>query len=204
MAKKQYCSTRISFRVSLCMEPASNPIETHNLFHCVFPVSWSDPLYILTHSKCVLNDAIHRDAKFLEKNDVMDYSLLVGCASGKLLVLGIIGNNKSDQLKTTNFHLAQLLDANFHKLIVSDYIRTYTLDKRLESIVKTNLMGAKQGLPTIVSPKLYRQRFTEAMNRYFLAVPGTTTYNHKADNLILFISNLCFFADRWEGLKIES
>lgn len=58
-----------------------------------------------------------------------------------------------------------------------DYIRTYTLDKKLESLVKTNLMG-KQGLPTIVSPKLYRQRFTEAMDRYFLVAP-----------------------DRWEGLE---
>lgn len=65
-------------------------------------------------------------------------------------------------------------------LIHLDYIRTYTLDKKLESLVKTNLMG-KQGLPTIVSPKLYRQRFTEAMKQYFLAVP-----------------------DRWEGLKIQS
>lgn len=133
-------------------------------------MSWSDPLYILTHSKCVLNDAIHRDAKFLEKNDVMDYSLLVGCASGKLLVLGIIGKETNDDGKTNNLVLIEWI---FFKFIVTDYIRTYTLDKRLESIVKTNLIGAKQGLPTIVPPKLYRQRFTEAMNRYFLAVPGT-------------------------------
>lgn len=55
-------------------------------------VSWSNPLYILTHSKAVLREAINRDATFLEKNDVMDYSLLVGLnKSGKLLVLGIIG-----------------------------------------------------------------------------------------------------------------
>lgn len=55
-------------------------------------MSWSNPLYILTHSKSVLCDAINRDAQFLEKNEVMDYSLLVGLSgSGKLLVLGIIG-----------------------------------------------------------------------------------------------------------------
>lgn len=55
-------------------------------------VSWSNPLYILAHSKTVLCDAINRDATFLEKNDVMDYSLLVGLNnSGKLLVIGIIG-----------------------------------------------------------------------------------------------------------------
>lgn len=44
-------------------------------------------------------------------------------------------------------------------------------------------MGAKQGLPTIVSPKLYRQRFTEAMNRYFLAVPGTKKKNNVKKNI---------------------
>lgn len=55
-------------------------------------VSWSNPWYIQTHSKKVLSEAIDRDAKFLENNDVMDYSLLVGLNhSGKLLVLGIIG-----------------------------------------------------------------------------------------------------------------
>lgn len=39
-----------------------------------------------------MREAIDRDAKFLESNDVMDYSMLVGLSnSRKLLVLGIIG-----------------------------------------------------------------------------------------------------------------
>lgn len=55
-------------------------------------MSWSNPWYILTHSKNVMREAIERDAKFLESNDVMDYSMLVGLSnSRKLLVLGIIG-----------------------------------------------------------------------------------------------------------------
>lgn len=55
-------------------------------------MSWSKPLYILSHSKTILREAILRDASFLEKSDVMDYSLLVGLNSDdKLLVLGIIG-----------------------------------------------------------------------------------------------------------------
>lgn len=55
-------------------------------------MSWSKPLYILSHSKIILCEAINRDASFLEKNDVMDYSLLVGLNSkNKLLILGIIG-----------------------------------------------------------------------------------------------------------------
>lgn len=97
-------------------------------------MSWTKPLYILTHSSTILKEAINRDSSFLEKNGVMDYSLLVGLdAKEKLLVLGII-----------------------------DYIRTYTLDKRIESIVKQSVSSK---LPTVVSPKVYKQRFVEAMEK---------------------------------------
>lgn len=42
----------------------------------------------------VLKEAINRDACFLEKNQVMDYSLLVGLdEKNDVLVLGIIGNS---------------------------------------------------------------------------------------------------------------
>lgn len=101
-------------------------------------MSWSKPLYILTHSNTILKEAINRDSSFLEKNDVMDYSLLVGLDSKEnLLVLGII-----------------------------DYIRTYTFDKKLESLVKqSGLLGGQGKLPTVISPKLYKQRFAEAMEK---------------------------------------
>jgi len=53
--------------------------------------------------------------------------------------------------------------------IGTDYIRTYTWDKKLESWVKesTFLGGAGKGEPTIVTPKQYRHRFLTAMERYF-------------------------------------
>ncbi|XP_055381749.1 putative 1-phosphatidylinositol 3-phosphate 5-kinase [Condylostylus longicornis] len=112
-------------------------------------MSWSKPLYILSHSKTILKEAINRDSSFLEKNDVMDYSLLVGLDNGnKVLVLGII-----------------------------DYIRTFTFDKKVESFVKQSLAGQGK-LPTVIRPERYKQRFIEAMDRYFLSVP-----------------------DRWEGLS---
>jgi 1-phosphatidylinositol-3-phosphate 5-kinase len=39
-----------------------------------------------------LREAINRDSTFLEKNDVMDYSLLVGLESEEnFLIVGIIG-----------------------------------------------------------------------------------------------------------------
>jgi 1-phosphatidylinositol-3-phosphate 5-kinase len=59
---------------------------------------------------------------------------------------------------------------------IPDYIKKYTIDKKIESYVKQALDQSK--LPTIVSPSLYKTRFSEAMDRYFLAVP-----------------------DRWEGLS---
>lgn len=56
-----------------------------------------------------------------------------------------------------------------HSNIPSDYVRTYTLDKKLETWVKesTFLGGVGKGEPTVVTPKLYRQRFVSAMERYF-------------------------------------
>jgi 1-phosphatidylinositol-3-phosphate 5-kinase len=52
-----------------------------------------------------------------------------------------------------------------------DFIRTFTWDKKLESWVKESgiLGGGRE--PTIVTPKQYRLRFKEAMERYFLMVP---------------------------------
>ncbi|XP_050300649.1 1-phosphatidylinositol 3-phosphate 5-kinase [Anthonomus grandis grandis] len=102
------------------------------------------PLYVLPHSKEVLLAAIQNDTEFLSTQSVMDYSLLVGLdTKNKELVLGII-----------------------------DYIRTFTWDKRLETIVKkTGILGGQGKLPTIISPEEYQKRFIEAMHKYFLEVP---------------------------------
>ncbi|XP_011640155.1 1-phosphatidylinositol 3-phosphate 5-kinase isoform X2 [Pogonomyrmex barbatus] len=107
-------------------------------------MSCDSPLYIRSHSKAVLNRAIEQDTKFLADNSVMDYSLLVGLEpSSDELVLGII-----------------------------DYIRTFTWDKKLETIVKkSGILGGQGKLPTIISPEEYRARFIAAMHRYFLPVP---------------------------------
>ncbi|XP_012235504.1 putative 1-phosphatidylinositol 3-phosphate 5-kinase [Linepithema humile] len=107
-------------------------------------MSCDSPLYIRSHSKAVLNVAIEQDTKFLADNSVMDYSLLVGLEpSSDELVLGII-----------------------------DYIRTFTWDKKLETMVKkSGILGGQGKLPTIISPEEYRARFIAAMHRYFLSVP---------------------------------
>ncbi|XP_034942912.1 1-phosphatidylinositol 3-phosphate 5-kinase [Chelonus insularis] len=111
-------------------------------------MSCDSPLYIRPHSKDVLNKAIEQDTKFLAENSVMDYSLLVGIEpDSNELVLGII-----------------------------DYIRTFTWDKKLETMVKkSGILGGQGKLPTIVSPEEYRARFIVAMHRYFLPVPDRWT-----------------------------
>ncbi|KAK0158635.1 hypothetical protein PV328_009612 [Microctonus aethiopoides] len=111
-------------------------------------MSCDSPLYIRPHSNAVLNKAIEQDTKFLADNSVMDYSLLVGLEpNSDELVLGII-----------------------------DYIRTFTWDKKLETMVKkSGILGGQGKLPTIVSPEVYRSRFIAAMHRYFLPVPDRWT-----------------------------
>ncbi|XP_070364594.1 1-phosphatidylinositol 3-phosphate 5-kinase isoform X9 [Equus asinus] len=106
------------------------------------------PLYIRSHSKAVLRASIRSDAHFLSSHLIIDYSLLVGRDdTSNELVVGII-----------------------------DYIRTFTWDKKLEMVVKsTGILGGQGKMPTVVSPELYRTRFCEAMDKYFLMVPDHWT-----------------------------
>ncbi|XP_029980535.1 1-phosphatidylinositol 3-phosphate 5-kinase isoform X2 [Sphaeramia orbicularis] len=107
-----------------------------------------NPLYIRSHCKSILRAAIHSDAYFLSSHLIIDYSLLVGRDdTTDQLVVGII-----------------------------DYIRTFTWDKKLEMVVKsTGILGGQGKMPTVVSPELYRARFCEAMDKYFLMVPDHWT-----------------------------
>uniref|UniRef100_A0A672T045 1-phosphatidylinositol 3-phosphate 5-kinase n=1 Tax=Sinocyclocheilus grahami TaxID=75366 RepID=A0A672T045_SINGR len=107
-----------------------------------------NPLYIRSHCKAILRAAILSDAHFLSSHLIIDYSLLVGRDDAtKELVVGII-----------------------------DYIRTFTWDKKLEMVVKsTGILGGQGKMPTVVSPELYRARFCEAMDKYFLMVPDHWT-----------------------------
>lgn len=86
----------------------------------------------------MITEAIENDTSFLSNNGVMDYSLLLGIdEQNKTLVVGII-----------------------------DYIRTFTWDKRIEMYVKrTGILGGHGNLPTVISPKMYKTRFSEAMDR---------------------------------------
>ncbi|KAG0172341.1 1-phosphatidylinositol-3-phosphate 5-kinase [Apophysomyces sp. BC1015] len=112
---------------------------------------YQSPYFLRSHSKEMLRGSLHNDTLFLSRLDVMDYSLLVGVDEEKQeLVVGIV-----------------------------DFIRTFTWDKKLESWVKeSGILGGGGKEPTIISPKQYRIRFREAMDRYFLMVPDFWTSMH--------------------------
>jgi len=109
--------------------------------------SCESPLYINASCKSILVEAIHRDTAFLAIHHMMDYSLLAGiCRTSGELVVGII-----------------------------DYIRTFTWDKKLETLVKSvkssGVFGGPVKTPTVTHPEFYRKRFSDAMDGYFLLVP---------------------------------
>lgn len=67
-----------------------------------------DPLHVRYHSSAILNNSITNDTLFCSKQNVMDYSLIIGLYEDRdEVVVGII-----------------------------DYIRTYTWDKKLETWIK--------------------------------------------------------------------
>ncbi|KHJ36022.1 putative 1-phosphatidylinositol-3-phosphate 5-kinase fab1 [Erysiphe necator] len=107
---------------------------------------YESPLFVREHSKKLLRAAIFNDTLFLQRNDVMDYSLMIAVdETRKELVVGII-----------------------------DVVRTYTWDKKLESWIKDRgFAGGSRNRPTVTSPKEYKSRFREAMNRYILQAPNS-------------------------------
>ena len=113
------------------------------------------PIYINEDSWRILSSAIRNDTDFLEAHGMMDYSLLVAIdGSSNQLILGII-----------------------------DYVRVYTWDKQLESLIKSAsgiVAGGKK--PTVVAPDVYKKRFEHSMTKYFTFVPD---YWHEKDIFVL-------------------
>ncbi|KAK3393655.1 hypothetical protein B0H63DRAFT_458736 [Podospora didyma] len=105
---------------------------------------YESPLFAREHSKRLLRASVWNDTLFLQRQTVMDYSLMIAVDEVKKeLVVGII-----------------------------DCIRTYTWDKRLESWIKDRgFAGGGRNKPTVTSPKEYKSRFREAMARYFFLGP---------------------------------
>ncbi|CAF2598817.1 unnamed protein product [Rotaria sp. Silwood2] len=123
-----------------------------------------NPFYVRLHTKWTLIKALYADTQFLAKHGIVDYSLLVSCPKN---------NNNDDEQQSIVF------------VGIIDYIRTYTWDKKIETIVKS--MSGQGQSPTVISPEHYRTRFLRRMDQYFPVVPDEWhAYEKKYLDLSLF------------------
>ena len=105
------------------------------------------PLPLTDRAKAVFHMSILNDTLFLSIINVLDYSILVGIDEDKMeLVVGII-----------------------------DFMRQYDILKQMERVGKSLPMVVGSEAPTIIQPPLYKARFTNAMERYFMTVPSKWT-----------------------------
>ncbi|CAF0908269.1 unnamed protein product [Rotaria sp. Silwood1] len=116
-----------------------------------------NPFYVRLHTKWTLMKALYTDTQFLAKHGIVDYSLLLSCHNNN--------NNNNANTNTNNDDEQQSIV--FVGII--DYIRTYTWDKKIETIVKS--MSSVGQSPTVISPEHYRTRFLRRMDQYFPVVP---------------------------------
>ena len=105
------------------------------------------PMPLNDRAKAVFHMSILNDTLFLSIINVLDYSILVGTDEEKgELVVGII-----------------------------DFFRQYDILKQMERVGKSLPMVVGSEAPTIIQPPLYKARFTNAMERYFMTVPSKWT-----------------------------
>jgi len=105
------------------------------------------PLPLSDRAKAVFHMSILNDTLFLTLINVLDYSILVGIDEENMeLVIGII-----------------------------DFMRQYDILKQMERVGKSIPMVVGSEAPTIIQPPLYKARFTNAMEKYFMTVPTKWT-----------------------------
>jgi 1-phosphatidylinositol-3-phosphate 5-kinase len=60
---------------------------------------------------------------------------------------------------------------------IIDYLRQYDYIKVMESNVKSVAMIAGGHAPTVIKPSHYKERFKQAMDRYFDRIPDAFTFS---------------------------
>jgi len=110
--------------------------------------------------------AVHNDSLILSKMNVVDYSLL-------LIINENWADNVKEQLKSCNFddgNNNEILEINLKHIRIGiiDYVRKYTWDKQLEHVGK--IIINRLQIPTIVNPTIYKERFKEAIDDYFIGL----------------------------------
>ncbi|KAL7719137.1 Phosphatidylinositol-4-phosphate 5-kinase [Entamoeba marina] len=103
------------------------------------------PIIVTVQDKMELMSIIKSDTQMLQENNVMDYSLIIGC-------------NEITSEMWVGF---------------IDFIRTYTWDKQLESVVKKICSLGEN--PTVIEPEMYRKRLLTFINTVFMIMPDETS-----------------------------
>ncbi|KAI9260716.1 hypothetical protein BDA99DRAFT_90341 [Phascolomyces articulosus] len=116
------------------------------------------------YSKALIIDtALRNDAEFIEKCNIMDYSLLVGIdEQNREIIVGIV-----------------------------DFIGAYTWYKKIESKSKSTLKPQKQ--VTVLPPQQYRARFCREISTYFVPIPGKFDRIEPKEERNSFIASFCGF-----------
>ena len=121
--------------------------STPDIDDILYDAEWekiADRFKVYAHSHSFISEGLRNDLTFLQENNVMDYSMLVGIDEKKKeLRVGLV-----------------------------DYIGQYNWYKRLETKGKTQINSAflNNKSVTILEPVKYAERFKDVM-RYFQVVP---------------------------------
>ena len=110
-----------------------------------------EPLFLDFDNYKILNQALINDCKFLKKEEIIDYSLVI--------IFEICDIKEKNENK---FEIKRI------RMGIVDYLRKYTWDKQIESYGKKLIHGF--GIPTIINPEKYSERFIEKIKTYFACV----------------------------------
>ena len=127
-----------------------------------------EPIFIDSNVYDRLKLALYNDSSYLEKLEVVDYSLLIIFFNDKEKEKN--NNMKKIEDNVNNGNINYLNDDNNYRLIklgIIDYTRKYTWDKKVEFYGKSLLYGEN---PTIVEPTEYSKRFYSKLTKYFVGV----------------------------------
>lgn len=97
--------------------------------------------------------------------------LMIHSTSKQVLNQAIDNDSKFlTSISVMDYSLLVGIDRDNKELVLGiiDYLRPFTWDKKIEQVVKSVVSTE---LPTIIEPQLYRERFCEAMDKYFESAP---------------------------------
>lgn len=100
-----------------------------------------------------------------------EHPLLIHARSKQILNEAIDNDSRFlTSISVMDYSLLVGVDKEHQELVLGiiDYVRPFTWDKKIERVVKS-VVGTE--LPTIIEPELYRERFCEAMDKYFESAP---------------------------------